>query len=80
MQHEIILTFEEICLESHKAFAPLFSQVHHSMFFHSQFEFELPVGSNLEQVRGVCQYVRNLYFGFVSSLDYSHKDGLKPRP
>jgi len=26
-EHEILLTFEEVCLESHKDFAPLFSQV-----------------------------------------------------
>ncbi|KAG0628658.1 hypothetical protein M758_1G043500 [Ceratodon purpureus] len=26
-EHEILLTFEEVCLESHKDFAPLFSQI-----------------------------------------------------
>jgi translation initiation factor eIF-2B subunit epsilon len=31
-QHEVLLTFEEICIESHKEFAPLFSQVLHMLY------------------------------------------------
>ncbi|KAG0601733.1 hypothetical protein M758_11G136100 [Ceratodon purpureus] len=31
-EHEILLTFEEVCLESHKEFAPLFSQILQEMY------------------------------------------------
>ncbi|CAM6040484.1 unnamed protein product [Sphagnum compactum] len=31
-EHEVLLTFEEICIESHKEFAPLFSQVLHMLY------------------------------------------------